>query len=86
VFRRNPKDNNLARRIAEEALTMCPDVPMAYLLMAYVHSNDYWFDSTGSQLDSVEKAIELVQKALALDDTLPRPIVSWLSLYPKKRV
>ena len=46
VFRRNTKDNNLARRISEEALAMCPEVPMAFLLMASVHSNDYWFGST----------------------------------------
>jgi adenylate cyclase len=49
---------------------MCPEVPMAYLLMAYVHWNDYWLGSTGSPQVSTEKAIELVQKALALDDTL----------------
>ena len=46
VSRRNIKDNNLARRIAQEALAMCPEVPMAYLLMAYVHSTDYWLGST----------------------------------------
>jgi adenylate cyclase len=68
--RRNIKDNNLARRIAEEALVICPEVPMAYLLMAYVHSNDYWSGSTGFQKESVGKAIELVKKALALDDGL----------------
>jgi len=68
--RRNTKDNNLARRIADEALATCSEVPMSYLLMAYVHSNDYWLGSTGSPRESIEKAIELVQKALALDGTL----------------
>jgi adenylate cyclase len=70
VYRRNIKDNNLARGIAEEALAMCPEVPMGYLLMAYVHSTDYWLGTTSSPRESIEKAIELVQKALALDDTL----------------
>jgi adenylate cyclase len=85
VFRHNTKDNNLARRIAEEALAMCPEVPMAYLLMAYVHSNDYWFDSTGSPQESVEKAIELVQKALALDDTLAEAHSLLGYLYTQKK-
>jgi adenylate cyclase len=70
VERHNIKDNNLARRIAEEALAMCPEVPMAYLLMANVHHFDYWLGSTSSPRESIEKGIEMVQKALALDDTL----------------
>ena len=85
VFRRNTKDNNLARPIAEEALAMCPEVPMAYLLMGYVHSNDYWFGSTGSPLESVEKAIELAQKALALDDTLAEAHSLLGHLYTQKK-
>ena len=68
VERYNIKDNNLARRIAEEVLAMCPEVPMAYLLMANVHSIDYWLGSTPRE--SFEKGIEMVQKALALDNTL----------------
>jgi tetratricopeptide (TPR) repeat protein len=85
VSRRNTKDNNLARRIAEEALAMCPEVPMAYLLMAYVHSNDYWFGSTSSPRESIEKATELVQKALALDDTLADAHGFLGYLYTQKR-
>jgi adenylate cyclase len=81
VSRRNIKDNNLARRIAEEALAMCPEVPMAYLLMAYVHMNDYWFGSR----ESPEKGIEVVQKALALDDTLAEAHSLLGSLYTQKR-
>jgi adenylate cyclase len=85
VSRRNIKDNNLARRIAEEALAMCPEVPMAYLLMANVHSVDYWLGSTRSPRESVEKAIELVQKALALDDTLAEAHGFLGYLYTQKR-
>jgi len=85
VERRNIKDNNLARPIAEEVLAMCPEVPMAYLLMANVHSLDYWLDSTKSPRESVEKAIELVQKALALDDTLAEAHGLLGYLYTQKR-
>ena len=85
VERRNIKDNNLARQIAEEALAMCPEVPMAYLLMANVHSLDYWFGSTRSPRESIEKGIEMVQKALALDDTLAEAHGLLGSLYTQKR-
>jgi len=85
VERRNIKDNNLARRIAEEALAMCPEVPMAYVLMAYVHRNDYWLGSTKSPQESTEKAIELVQKALALDDALAEAHGFLGFLYTQKR-
>jgi adenylate cyclase len=81
VSRRNIKDNNLARHIAEEALAMCPEVPMVYLLMAYVHMNDYWFGSR----ESPEKGIEMVQKALALDDTLAEAHGLLGNLYTQKR-
>ena len=83
VERYNIKDNNLARRIAEEAIAMCPEVPMAYLLMANVHQNDYWVGSTPRE--SSEKGIEIVQKALALDDTLAEAHGLLGYLYTKKR-
>jgi adenylate cyclase len=85
VSRMNTKDNNLARRIAEEVLATCPGVPMAYLLMAYVHHNDYWLGSAGSPQESVEKAIELVQKALALDDSFADAHAFLAHLYTIKR-
>jgi adenylate cyclase len=85
VSRRNIKDNNLARRIAEEALAMCPEVPTAYLLMANVHSLDYWLGSTRSPRESLDKAIELVQKALALDDTTAEAHGFLGYLYTQKR-
>jgi adenylate cyclase len=85
VSRRNIKDNNLARPIAEEALVMCSQVPMAYVLMAYVHQNDYWLGSTKSPQESTEKAIELVQKALVLDDALAEAHGFLGFLYTQKR-
>jgi TolB-like protein/Flp pilus assembly protein TadD len=81
--RHNAEDNNLARRIAEEVLVMCPEVPMAYLLMAYVHTTDYY--TTRSPRETIEKGIELVQKAIALDDTLAEAHGLLGYLYTQKR-
>jgi tetratricopeptide (TPR) repeat protein len=66
----NIEDNRAARRIAEEAIAMCPEFPMAYLLMAFVHQMEYWVGSGKSPQESIEKAIEMNQKALAIDDSI----------------
>jgi adenylate cyclase len=81
--RRSIEDNNMARRIAEEVLAMCPEVPMGYLLMGYVHTTDYWIGSTPQE--SIEKGIDMVQKALALSDTLAEAHSLLSYLYTQKR-
>jgi adenylate cyclase len=85
VERQNIEDNNLARRIAEEVIAMCPEVPMAYQLMAWVHVIDYWLGSTNSPWESTEKGIEAIQKAIALDDTLAEAHALLSHLYTQKR-
>jgi len=83
--RQNIEDNNMARRIAEEITAMCPEVPMAYQFMAWVHLLDYWLGSTKSPRESTEKGIELIQKALALDDTLAEAHALLSHFYIQKR-
>jgi len=85
VERQNIEDNNLARRIAEEVIAMCPEVPMAYQLMAWVHVIDYWLGTTNSPWESTEKGIEAIQKAIALDDTLAEAHAILSHLYTQKR-
>ena len=67
---RNIEDNRVGRRIAEEAIAMCLEFPMAYVLMAWVHVGEYWLGSGKSPRESIEKGIEMAQKALALDDSI----------------
>jgi len=57
------------RRVAEDALAMCPENPSVYLLMSWVHYLEYWFGLSKSPRESIEKGMELVQKALAIDDS-----------------
>ena len=64
---------------------MCPEVPMAYQLMAWVHVIDYWLGSTKSPRESTEKGIEMIQKALTLDDTLAEAHALLSHLYTQKR-
>ena len=64
------EDNNKARRIAEETVAMCPENPMGYLLLGWVHYLDLLLGSTKSPQESFEKAMEMAQKALAMDDSI----------------
>ncbi len=64
------EENNKARLIAEEAMAMCPENPMSYLLLGTVHWMDLILGATKSPRDSLEKAMELVQKTLSMDDSL----------------
>jgi len=77
--------NNLARRMGEEALVMCPESSSAYYLLAATHMMDYLFGSAKSPGESIEKAIELAQKAIALDDAYAQPHGMLSFLYSIKR-
>ena len=61
----------MARRIAEEAIEMCPESPRPYSQMGSVHMMEYWMGLGKSPRESIEKGIELAQKALAMDDSVP---------------
>ena len=58
-----------AQQIAEEGLAMCPEVPTAYRMLANVYLNYYWYDTSRPPRESIEKATELLQKSLAMDDS-----------------
>jgi adenylate cyclase len=53
--------------------------------MALVHNKDYWFGTSKSPHESLDKAIELLQKALSMDDTDGRIHGQLGQLYTMKR-
>jgi len=69
IQRANIEDNNIGRRIAEEAMATCPEPQKPYAQMAIIHMMDYFLGTTKSPRESIEKAIELAQKSLAVDDS-----------------
>ena len=77
--------NERARRIAEEAVAMCPEVPTAYQLLATVNANEYFLGSSKSPQESIAKAFELTQKAVAMDDTQAQNHASLSVIYGLKR-
>jgi len=81
----NIEDNNVARRLTEEAISICPENPVGYSQLAFVYNVDYVLGNTKSPRETREKAIELAQKALAMDDSLPLPHIFLSTSYCFRR-
>ena len=84
-FRGSMESNRLARQILEEVLVMCSESSLPYVYLASTHVMDYWYGSSKSPQESLVKAIELAQKAIALDDTNARPHGILSLIYSTKR-
>jgi adenylate cyclase len=69
ITRWNIEDNNLARRMIEEAIAMCPENPVGYLYLGWVYHHDYWLGNTKSPRETFEKSMEMAKKTLAMDDS-----------------
>jgi adenylate cyclase len=84
-FRRgNIADTNLARALAEEAIALCPENPVAYASLGWAYQFDYWQGNTESPQQTLEKGIELAQKALAMDESLSKAHSLLCALYGSK--
>jgi len=79
------EDNNVARRILEEAISMCPENPLGYAQLGFVYLSDVRLFNTKSPGETLEKAKELAQKALAMDDSLPSPHILLSGFYVLKK-
>jgi tetratricopeptide (TPR) repeat protein len=64
------EDNNAARLLIEEAISMCPENPTGYSLLVSVYWYDFLLGKTKSPRETLEKGLELAQKAIAMDDSL----------------
>jgi adenylate cyclase len=70
MHRINIESNALAKQLAEEAIALDPDYAWAYYNLGIAHELDVWLGVSKSPKQSIDKAIELERKAIALDDTL----------------
>ncbi|NIT41220.1 MAG: tetratricopeptide repeat protein, partial [Gammaproteobacteria bacterium] len=69
ILRLNIESNALGKQLAEEAIALDPEYASAYFALGRAHMMDVWLGSSKSPKDSIAKAMELVQRALVLDDT-----------------
>ena len=67
----NGPDTKRARQVIEEALENCQEMPIFYRLLAVVNHNEVLFGISKSPKESLEKATELLQKVLSIDDNDP---------------
>ena len=64
----NREDNVLMRRMAQEAIVLDPQYSNAYSLLGLSHAVDVWLKNTKSPEESLRRALELAQQAVALDN------------------
>ena len=65
-MRMNKEDNLTSRRLLEEAISIDPEYGTAYALLGATHMLDFFLQATNSPNQSLGKAIEFEQKAIAL--------------------
>jgi len=64
------KENNAqAQRIAKEAIALDPEYPPPYHVLSVTHFYDIFLGTSKSAAESIKKAVESIQKAIALNDT-----------------
>ena len=69
----NKEDNLEAQRLAEEAIALEPSYACAYSLLGTTHLTEVWFGSSTSPKQSITKAKENIDKAIALNPSLSGP-------------
>jgi tetratricopeptide (TPR) repeat protein len=70
IYRMNREGNTLARQCFEEAIILDPGYAVGYTYLAWTYMVELLIGFSDSPEKSLAKAVELAQKALALDDTL----------------
>ena len=61
ILQRNTlADTRKAHQLADEIIAMCPDIPNSYRFMAVVNMNYYWFDTSKTPQEYIDKASELL--------------------------
>jgi TolB-like protein/Flp pilus assembly protein TadD len=58
-----------ARRFLKEAIASDPEYPAPYFLLGAIHMIAVWLQMTESPKQSIDRAVQLAQKAIALDDS-----------------
>ena len=69
ISRANKERNAQAKKILEEAVALDPEYPRLYMGLAVVHMYDMWYGTTESPDQSLDRAFELAQMAISLDNS-----------------
>jgi adenylate cyclase len=69
VYRVNREDNVIAKKLAQEAIALDPEYAMGYALLATTHMLDVMLGTTKFPMESLTRAIELIRKAISMDES-----------------
>jgi len=69
LYRYNKENNTLARQLAKEAIDLDPQFASAYMSLGKTYMMDIWLQTTSSPKQSIARAIEFTQKAIAIDES-----------------
>ena len=75
------EDNARARGLFEHATRLDPEYAFAWTYLAWTHWIDATYGFGDSQWESQEKALELAEKSLRMDDNLPDVHALWGTIY-----
>ena len=82
VNHRNVKDIDLARQLAEEAISLDPEYPCAHSVLSAIHREAVvYLGLADSSKWSLETAKQLAEKAIDLNPSLPQPHASLSLIY-----
>ena len=84
-FRYNKNNNELARRLYEEAIALDPNYANAYVVLAWTYYDEAVFGWTKTPAKSYEKAIKLAKKAIFLDKQRAGAYMVLANVYAKTR-
>ncbi|CAB5124025.1 Adenylate cyclase (EC [Olavius algarvensis associated proteobacterium Delta 3] len=65
----NVESNALAKQLAQEAIAFDPEYATAYRVLATAYQLDVWLGTSKSPKQTLAKCIELLEKAISLDET-----------------
>lgn len=80
-----PESNALARQMYEEAITLEPEAATAYNMLGWTHLFEVFFGVSKSPGKDMERAFELAQKAITLNDSVGSPHCLLGYIYLAKR-
>ena len=85
VYRWNKNDNEIGRRLYNEAIALDPEYANAYTLLGWTYRNEAFLEWTPTSAQSYKKALELGQKALSLDEQASAPYMLFAVIYANTR-
>ena len=86
-YRFTREANRQARQMYEQAVALDPQYAKAYVWLGWTHAMDFAHNWSQEPQQSLEQAVELGQRASALDDSLPHvhELLGWLYRWTNPR-